>query len=333
MRLLYLSCHAILEYDEIKLFNELGIDVFSHGVYRNPPMADDPIRPPLPIPFNKRLYDMSVMYGKENLHQDMIDWADVIVCSHVVDWLSFNWEKMKGKRVIWRSIGQSSLNVEGLLRPLREDGLEIVRYSPREKTIPGFVGEDAMIRFYKDPDEFKGWTGEKKAVLTVSQSMKERDEFCNWTNFEFATRGFERVVHGRPSKCEDPLWGGQLTYDELKKAYRDFRVYFYTGTYPASYTLNFIEAWMTGIPIVALGRRLGSSPHEVGQDTYEVPDFLDETGGGMYSDDLEELKRMIRVLMEDLPFAQKVSERARAGALKYFAKDVIKEEWRRFLNV
>jgi hypothetical protein len=31
------------------------------------------------------------------------------------------------------------------------EGLEIVRYSPMERNIPGYIGEDALIRFYKDP--------------------------------------------------------------------------------------------------------------------------------------------------------------------------------------
>lgn len=333
MKLLYLSCHGTLEYDEVKLFNELGIDVFSHGVYTNPTISGDPKRPPIGGIYHPELYNLAVAYGKENIHPDMIAWADVIVCMHVVDWLSKNWEKMKGKRVVWRSIGQSTLNVERMLGPLRRDGLEIVRYSPRERTIPGFVGEDAMIRFYKDPDEFCGWTGNEKQVLTVGQSMKKRDHFCNFSIFEETTREWARKLVGPENEDAGDIWAGCLNYEPLKRILRVSRAYFYTGTYPASYTLSFIEAWMTGIPIVALGRRLGSSPFELGQSTYEVPDLFDETGGGLYADDIESLKNNVKILMEDPEFASNVSIKGRAGAIKYFGKEEIKNQWKEFLNV
>jgi hypothetical protein len=333
MKLLYLSCHSVLEYDEVKLFTELGIDVFSHGAYTNPKATGDPKRPPIDAPFHQDLYNMAVAYGKENLHPDMIAWADVIVVMHIVDWLSKNWEKMKGKRVIWRSIGQSTLYVERMLAPLRAQGLEIVRYSPRERTIPGFVGEDAIIRFYKDPDEFKGWTGEEKQVLTVGQAMKKRDPFCNFSIFEEATRGWPRKVIGPENEDVGDIWGGCLDYEALKAILRSSRAYFYTGTYPASYTLNFIEAWMTGCPIVALGPKLGNSPFELGQNTYEVPDLFKDTEGGLFADDIETLRKYIKILMEDSAYASELSEKGRQGAIKYFGKEKIKEEWRRFLNV
>jgi hypothetical protein len=333
MKLLYLSCHSILEYDEVKLFTEMGIDVFSHGVYVNPAVAPDNKRPAIKAQFHPDLYELAIAHDKDNLDQRLIDWADVIYVVHIADWIGNNWEKLKGKRIIWRSIGQSTLNVEALLKPYREKGVEIVRYSPREETIPGYVGSDALIRFYKDPEEFKGWRGEEKKIVTIGQSMKKRDQFCNWSIFERVSRGWPRNLFGSENEDCGEVWGGCIDYDAMKTILRSARVYFYTGTYPASYTLNFIEAWMTGIPIVALGRRLGSSPYEIGQSTYEVPDFLDETGGGLYSDDEEELKKFVRVFMEDYSFASKISERARNGAIKYFAKDVIKDQWKKFLKV
>jgi len=333
MKLLYLSCHGVLEYDELLLFKELGIDFFSHGCYTNPTVAGEMKREAVGGVYHDDLFHLAAAYGKDNLHPDMIKWADVVVCMHVVDWLTNNWEKLKGKRVIWRSIGQSTLNVENMLRPLRAQGLEIIRYSPREKTIPGFVGEDALIRFYKDPAEFNGWTGEEKRVITFGQSMFDRREFCNWSVFNEATKNYPRAIFGTPSKADDPLYQGQVDYRELKRLLRVSRVYFYTGTYPASYTLNFIEALMTGTPIVALGRALGNSPHEIGQNTYEVPDILDESGGGLYADDIGELKNYIKILMEDRAFASQISERGRQAAIKYFAKEKIKAQWKEFLGV
>jgi hypothetical protein len=39
MRLLYLSAHSVLEFDEVSLFRELGHYVFSPGAYVNPRIA------------------------------------------------------------------------------------------------------------------------------------------------------------------------------------------------------------------------------------------------------------------------------------------------------
>ena len=65
-----------------------------------------------------------------------------------------------------------------------------------------FVGEDWMIRFYKDPEEYEGWVGDKKEVITVAQSMNDpkskynRHRFLNFTTFDKATRSFTRKLYG-----------------------------------------------------------------------------------------------------------------------------------------
>ena len=162
MKLLYLSCHCVLEYDEIKLFKEIGIDVFSHGVYRDPNNPGDPKRPGIKCEVDPKLLELSNQCEKENLTRELIEQFDAVMVMHVPDWIINNWEIMKDKKVILRTIGQSSIDSESMLSQARREGLKIVRYSPRETTIPGFIGQDAVIRFYKDPAEFGPYTGEKK---------------------------------------------------------------------------------------------------------------------------------------------------------------------------
>jgi len=333
MKLLYLSCHGVLEYDELRIFSELGIDVFSHGCYANPTIAGEYKRGKVNLKFHTDLFNLSVAYGKENLHQNMIDWADVIVVMHRVDWISANWEKMKKKRVILRTIGQSSLNTEHLIKPYRNEGLEIVRYSPRERTIPDYQGGDAIIRFGKDPDEFKDWIGNDPAVLTIGQSMFDRKDFCNYWTFVRATEGFKRYLHGTPSKEKDPLYSGELTYSELKQKLREVRVYFYTGTFPASYTLNFTEALMTGTPIVAIGPHLGNSPYEFGQNTFEIPDIINNGVNGFCTDDPVEQTMFIQRLMDDDDLARSISAEGRKTAIELFDQKKIKKQWKEYLHV
>lgn len=332
MKLLYLSCHSVLEYDELKLFKELGIDVFSHGVYSNPTTPADIKRPPLPGKFDHQLVYLSYRFGKDNIPETFIKHFDAIMVQHIPSWVINNWERMKKKIVIWRSIGQSTLDTENVLSQARREGLKVVRYSPRERTIPGFIGEDAMIRFYKDPKEFGPYTGKIKRVFNITQSFKQRTDFCNYDAYDQATKGFPRAVAGSENQPLDDEWLGCVDYKTLRNALRASRVYFYTGTYPASYTLNFIEAWMTGIPIVALGPKLGSSPYELGQDTYEIPDLIDQGVNGYYSDDISELREKVKFLLNDLPACKMMGGAGRNKAITLFGKETIKKQWKDFFK-
>jgi len=332
MKLLYLSCHSVLEYDEVKLFKEMGIDVFSHGVYANPNKPSDVKRPAIKGPFDHHLVYMSYRYGKEKLPREFIKPFDVILVQHIPDWIINNWEVMKDKKVIWRSIGQSTIDIERLIGQARREGLKIVRYSPREQTIPGFVGQDAVIRFYKDPEEFGPYTGEKKQVITIGQSFKQRVDFCNYDVWDHVTKGLPRQVAGSENEPLGKDSIGCVPYAELKEFLRQSRVYFYTGTYPASYTLNYIEARMTGIPVVAIGPRLGNSPYEAGQNTYEIEDLIDNGLDGFYSDDPVELREKVEWMLKDLESAKRIGQLGRDMARQVFGKEVIKKQWQEFFD-
>ena len=45
MRILYVSDHSVLEFDELSLFTDMGYDVFSCGAYRQPAGHYDLPRP------------------------------------------------------------------------------------------------------------------------------------------------------------------------------------------------------------------------------------------------------------------------------------------------
>lgn len=331
MNILYLSCHSILEYDELKLFEELGYDYFSIGAYINPQTPHDPKRPALNGKYHEHLASVAMVHNQDNLHEEQIEWADVIIIMHVPQWIEKNWEKMKHKRVIWRSIGQSIADVEMRLKPYRDQGLEIVRYSPMEENIPGYIGQDATIRFYKDPTEFSDWVGGNGTVMTVGQSVKQRGAFCNYDTFHAATEGLPRKLFGpNNSDCEESA--GELSYDGLKKELRDNRVFFYTGTHPASYTLGFIEAMMTGIPIVSIGAALGNSRLFQGQRTFEVPGLIQNGHNGYVSDNIKELHEMCKNLIENPSLARQISENGRRTAIDIFGYKTIREQWREYLE-
>lgn len=330
MKLLYMSCHAILEYDELRLFEELGIDYFSLGSYVTPWQPVDQIRPPLRHQPDSWL--IANAPDRNHIPKDFIDKFDTIVVMHVPDWIIANWDKMKGKRVIWRTIGQSTPEVEQKLARYRNEGLEIVRYSKRENNIKNNIGCDRIIHFYKDENEFQGWTGSGNEVITFAQNMAHRAEYCNYSAFLTITEGIRARVYGPKNEQSGEINGGYLTYEEMKQKMRDGRVYIYTGTQPACYTLNFIEAMMTGIPIVAIGPKHGNSLNIAG-DLYQIPDIITNAVNGFWSDDLNECKKYVHYLLSDRKTAERIGTMGRNIAIQLFGKSVIKEMWRDYLKI
>lgn len=333
MKILYIGCHSILEFDEVKLFSEMGHEVFSMDSYRNPLSPIDIKRPMIPgIKYNEYLDRLVSQCSRENLHDELIEWADVIVIMHIPQWVYMNWNRMKHKKVVWRSIGQSSPNVESALFIAKSQGLKIVRYSPAEENIRGYIGSHAMIRFYKDPEEFGEYTGSVPRVITMAQNMRTpRSASCNWNTWDAATVGFDRKVFG-PGNEDTGCDGGTLSYEDLKKEYRQNRVYFYTGTYPASYTLNFIEAMMSGIPIVSIGKTVANIDPMAGIDTFEVDRIIKNGVNGFISNEVSELREMVQRLLTDHNLALKIGEAGRQTAIELFGKSEIMEQWRSFFN-
>jgi len=325
MNLLYLSCHSINEYEDVLLFTELGINVLSQGAYKFPDNPEEKARPPIPEAYrNEELRPLLHLPWGAPIPQPLIDWCDVIYILGIEAWLPTNWDRIKHKHVIFRSIGQSVPHTERVLARYKREGLKIVRYSPFERDIPGYVGEDAVIRFYKDPDEYKDWNGRLKQVITVAQAMKRRDAFLKFHVFEKATRGFPRKLYGFRND-DVPFWGGALTYEELKKVYRDNRVFFYTCTKPAPYTMAFIEAWMSGMPVVAIGSALAGF-------NIEVPHLIENGVNGFTSDSLLELRKYVSMLLEDYELAKRIGAEGRKKAIELFGKKKIREQWRIFFE-
>ena len=336
MRILYLGCHAINEYEDIKLFSSLGHEIVAMGAYNNPSSPGDNARPALPdIYYNPEMAKVAASltwnYEKTSVIPDeLINWCDAIYILGIQIWLPFNWERIKRKHVIFRSIGQSVEGTENTLRKYRPEGLKIVRYSPLEERIPGYVGGDALIRFYKDEDEYKGWTGEKQQVITVAQDMKKREDALKYSLFEQCTRGFSRKLYGRSNENEVEVGGQAVSYEELKQVLRENRVYFYTCTFPAPYTMGFVEAWMTGLPVVAIGAQL--VPQLPGYQWIEVPSLIINGWNGFTSNHVDELREFVSLLLSNYELARKLSIEGRRRAIQLFGKEQIKAQWKEFFD-
>jgi hypothetical protein len=340
LRILYLSCHSILEHDEVSLLREIGHHVFSPGDYvdeQNPgrPSLRSRLRQPSPAELeDHRAFNLFGKQGpanKNELTRDFVDRFDVIIVMHLPHWITLNWSVMKHKKVIWRTIGQSSIHIERQLAPYRLEGLKIIRFSPQERFLPEYLGSDALIRFYKDPEEYGDWVGDIASVMTVAQHMPQRADACHFDVFQKVIKPFPAQLFGPGNEAAGPISLGEIPYSNLKKALRKNRCYFYTGTFPASYTLSFIEPWMTGIPVVALGPKL---MHDRFPDEhlYEIPNLITHGEDGFYADSIEDLQEIIRSLIDDYDLAKRISFKGRSAAIRYFGKETIKAQWVGFLR-
>ncbi len=334
MNVLLLLAHSIEEHDQIKLLSEIGCDVFSIGGYIDPSAPHDPKRPALPdVPRHPELKAVVDRLGtadnldaaKRHIPDDILDWADTIIVHHYEhQWLVPQWDRIKHKRVIWRTVGQSVEYNERMMAPLRSEGLEIVRYSPKERNIPGYAGEDALIRFYKDPNEWYGWTGEIPAVINFTQGLAQRDPYTNYGFWRAATSGLKAIPMGPGSS---KIGGaGEQSYDQMKQALRDHRVYLYLGTQPASYTLGLIEAMMTGIPVVSIGpKHMGIFPY--GPEMFEGHEIVLPR---YWSNDSELAAALLQELL-DAP-AVATSRNQRNRAIELFGRETIAKQWLAYLG-
>lgn len=342
-RVLLMLAHEVEEAMQVQLMHELGCEVFSIGAYidpRNP--GGDGKRTPLPqVPFHEDLaravWDTptppdnpdTLWAAKDTLPQAVIDWADVIVCHHVEwRWVLGNWPRIRDKRVIWRTVGQSTHENEARMAQLRPEGLQIVRYSPRERHLPYYAGEDALIRFWMDPEEWTGWRG-GDSVGNVTQAMRRRHPWTGWDFWEAATRG----LPADPAGPESEEWGGRgaLSIADLRDYLRGVGAYLYTGTFPASYTLGLIEAMMTGVPLVAAGpnrwaRDFAGLPY--GWKLYEAHELAPLT-----ADHPAVARGLLTRLLADDGYAQDIGAQSRALALDLWGKAKIAAQWADFLGV
>jgi len=335
MKIQYLSCHAVLEYDEVKLLTGLGYEVYANGSYRDPKGAYTLPRPGIPeASFDEKFFELTATHPKTKLPPELIDPFDVflIMSGQNEKILTSNWDNIKHKRVIWRSIGQNTPNTERMLQKYEKEGLQIVRYSPKERKYAGFAGESAMIRFYKDPDVFKGWIGNKKKVINFTQSLKGRGPFVHYDEIMGSIAGFDSVIYGSGNDDLGNFNGGEIPFDMMLDEMRHARVYIYGGTWPACYTLTIMEAMMTGMPVIAISKKLAHLPQYEQFDFYEVDEIIEDGVSGFVCDSVSEIRGRIEELFKDYKLAKTISKNARARAIEVWGKEKIAKEWDEFLK-
>ena len=342
MNLLLLASHAVAEYDDLRMFTDLGFDCFAPGGYEVPSRSGEGIRPSLPdAPHHPdlvaRLQEVRVArgepgpaidWGKAALHDDIIDWADAIIVHHFPEqWIGGQWDRIRRKRVMWRTCGQSDPRLERVMEQYRPEGLEIVRYSPAERRYfeprGAFAGEDALIRFGKYPADYGPWIGDLAVVGNITQHMKQRGDACGYGFWQAATEGLPTRPAGAGSEEMGGL--GLLPYEAMLDYLRHIRAYLYTGTRPASYTLGLIEALLSGVPVISIGAEAWGA----GWDGAEL--FEGHAIAGWSSDPVADARDDLwGILSEGFELSPPDWQRQRAISL--FGIETVGQQWCEFLR-
>lgn len=341
MRILYISSwHTTQEYDDLILLTELGLDWFSAGYYIDPknPMfyRGQLFRKPIDKEPNRdlieefRVSNPRISYFQYfNYTKEFIDKFDAIIVNFSSP-CPLNLQRIihiaKDKPIIFRTYGHQPPSVELYLKAAKSTyDLHLIRNSPTEETIPEYAGHSAIIRGYVDENVYKDWYGSKKSTLTFANDFNARIHHQNYDCYRLYLTELK-------NKIPNTLYGSgngvlnsksPVSWDTQIALYKEFMVYFSLNSPPANFPYSFIEALMTGMPIVAVGPKLGNAP---GMNSYEVPKIINHGENGFYFDTAQEMIDGIRELLRNRKLRTTFSSNARATALSLFSKKEAKEK-------
>ena len=336
LRILCVSVHPVLEYDELTLLEDMGHKVFSLGFYFDRNKANE-LRPALNHT-NWHAECQAAFYasgcgGAEepvrwSVSESFCSLFDLIIVHHNFRFIAANWESLRKSRVAWRTIGQETHWGEDAMRDFRRSGVKIIRWSPEERYIERYIGSDMVIRSVKDSAEWTGWTGKTRRVVTFNNNFRARGARMSFDFHQQCVDGLPFDLYGL-NNDDVPHWRGVVSAAQQQEILRSHCCAFITGTQPAPYTLGFIEAWMTGIPVVHVGRKRScGDAHGI----YEIDHLIVHGENGFLVDEVAEAKEVMSALIGDSDLCRRISQAGRASAIAFFGKDRAKREWSDFLR-
>ncbi|GJE44852.1 glycosyltransferase [Methylobacterium soli] len=335
--ILYLPAHSVLECDEVRLLQSLGHNVYtvSSLLSQKEPFADTS-KIDTTYLNTLRGFHKDLPQSRQQLTAAFMSLFDTVISVHDYRWLQENRQLLTGKRCILRTIGQYLPSHEAELRGITERNFEVVRYSPAEQNIQGYAGHDAIIRFYKDPDEYGGWTGETRAILCFGNTLLRRPSQVLLSFMLQATAGFDLRLYGGSNEGLS-AWRGKAKPEDMVSLYKTHAVYYSHHTLPASYTLSFIEALMTGTPVVAPGFKalvnatLGGGFRDAAA-FYEVPSIVENGKSGYTVNSVEEAHAAFALVLADQKAAAAIGAAGRRMAISLFGIETVRAQWQRFLG-
>ncbi len=328
MRILYFSVHEILEYDDLRMFTAAGHEVFSCGCYMRPMEKKYEFRQPKPEFFCGSLISAFDIMG---LCRDFVELFDVVLVNHFVSPLIQHEESLFCRPVIYRTIGQSTIETEAVIQAFA-GRLFVVRYSERERALAGFGRTDAVIYFGKDLADYGEWKGGSHGVTFHNDYLARTSESVpRAPDYLEIIKGLDLKIYSRNNN-EFKNWGGVKSLAEMDTLLQEASSYFYVWSVRASYTLNLIEAMLVGTPVVAPS---GKYVDKVLTDSnypnwairrYEVGALLSDESAMLY-DEAEDARTYLKLAARQDPAVSRMAQRVRVRARQKFDMNFVVERW------
>jgi len=352
MRLLYVSsCHPTLEYNDLLLFSELGIECFSTGIYIDPksplpihwrgPISTIESNPDLINQFKalNPLYASGLLVGYNRPHlkltKEFVDNFDVVLCCSFTHYIMENWKVLKDKVVLWRTYSDETPQMELQMKSYVDCGVIPIRGTESELMIENSCG-GKVIPCCVDEDYYKNWIGNEDCVLSFQNAFMIRQNEITGQSYLNLRNKLEPDVkfelYGDTVPVKHPLSLGLISPKDQLHKYQACKLYFSIGNHPAAVTYNFLEAWMTGCPVVTFGYKIGKVTQGGRNHCYEVPSYIENGKEAFYSDSLQELADYIQMLYNNNKLRKELSNAGRTKAISLFGSRVIKRKWVKFFQ-
>jgi glycosyltransferase involved in cell wall biosynthesis len=325
VRLLYLSCHETLEYDELRMFTELGFDCFSVGYWMNPAEPKTKMRPPIPgmkvnheliAKFERDYPDYKLpkaefYTGTVKLQKDFLDNFDIVVNGYYVYNLQAVLEN-SNLPVVHRTIDIMNEKIEGHVTQLhfKRRPFFLVRMSEAELELNKVIGCQAVIKQSVEQEKFNGWTGEVPRIFTNIKGAKSRPDI-SFDLYDFTTQSHDRLLVGGNNEGVEWAVAG-TTQEEFLKMMQQSRV-------------NYVQPRMCGCPTVTYGTKFNGKYWQAGK-------YIKNGINGYCVNTTEEAMNYIDRLMEDEDLAKALSIEARETAIKHFSYSAAKAQWEKFFK-
>lgn len=198
------------------------------------------------------------------------------------------------------------------MKSLRGDiNVFITEYARSQWGYDGEIVENSI-----DYDTFKPTCGEaeKKYILTVANDFVKRDYCLNY-------KGWQRIIEGLPTKLigDTPeLSKPAASIDELVEEYNKCSLYLNTSTESQLPTV-LLEAMACGKPVVSTA-------------TCSIPSFIKHGENGFLSNDENELKKYVELLLNNKELREKMGNKAREMITKRFSHERFINSWNKVFD-
>ena len=311
------SCHAALEYDQAKLFSELGLSVsglFDVGSKQRPKVKGvTDVDAPAEIHEANKTRDIQL---------SQIGDPDVIIVHQTSDFVERTLayaKQAEHTQVVQIIFGQGNSVQHQMLAQVARDyhNVWIVPYALKEFNMYSMLGAPAdrlrMIRFGKPHSDFqpRAWKGTEPCCFVPCNSVHKRGDGCNWNALQLLMgSGINLVVGGKDTEEIGGL--GELTFDQYRDWLQRAQCYLHLGTIPAPYTLTLVEAACSGTPIVGMNNGHG---------------LATEGLGIQISKDVCEVLGFIRRILQDPDVRQHAHEHSCYLADTAFSGSIVRQQW------